>query len=200
MYKSFSRSDAIKDYIVDKSVLDLGVVQHSPNKIMAPTWLHKYIADNASKCVGVDTEQAGIIKLSKLGYRVICADVQALDLGEQFDVVVAGELIEHLHNFDGFLVSVRKHLKENGRFILTTPNSLFVGHFLAAIRNKLVIHEQHTCWFDEVTIKQLLQRYEFDIESVIYLGSRRWMSIPIPKRTTASTLMVVARRSLNARN
>lgn len=188
-----SRRQAIEQYVVNKTVLDLGVVQHSSDKVMTPTWLHRYIADKASECIGVDFESDGITVLSNLGYKVICADVQALDLGREFDVIIAGELIEHLDNFKGFLLSIRKHLKENGRFILTTPNSLFIGYLLSAIRNKLVIHKQHTCWFDEVTIKQLLNRFGFEVESVIYLGSRRWLSLPIPKRTTASTLMIVSK-------
>lgn len=188
-----SRSKAIESYVSGKTVLDLGVVQHSAEKEATPTWLHKYIADTASECIGVDIEQEGINSLSKLGYNVICADVQTLNLEKRFDVVVAGELIEHLHNFEGFLLSVRKHLNDSGRLILTTPNSLFIGYVLDAVRGRLEIHNQHTCWFDEVTIQQLLRRFGFDVESTIYLGSRRWLNLPIPKRTTASTLMIVAK-------
>lgn len=188
-----SRIKIISSYIESKKVLDLGVLQHSANKANAPTWLHRYIADNADECIGVDIEKEGVQALSNMGYNVICDDVQKLDLGKKFDVVVAGELIEHLHNFEGFLTSVRKHLNDNGRFILTTPNALFIGYVLAAIRNKLVIHEQHTCWFDDVTIEQLLCRFGFEIESIHYLGSRRWLSLPFPKRTTSSTLMIVAK-------
>lgn len=173
MKKLLTRAEAIKEYVANKSVLDLGVVQHSAENISKPTWLHQYIANVASDCVGVDLEADGVKALAELGYNVLCADVQSLNLNCTYDVVVAGELIEHLNDFGGFLTSVNKHLTDDGRLLLTTPNSLFIGYSLAAMVGKLEIHKQHTCWFDEVTLSQLLERFGFYVEKVTYLGSRR---------------------------
>lgn len=42
--------------------------------------------------------------------------------GHKFDVVIAGEIIEHVFDTDLFLEKIRKLLKDNGTLILTTPN------------------------------------------------------------------------------
>lgn len=39
-----------------------------------------------------------------------------------FDIVIAGEIIEHLYNTDGFLQEVHRVLKPNGSLFITTPN------------------------------------------------------------------------------
>lgn len=195
MDKRQSRSELIGQLVAGKRVLDLGVAQHSTVNVMKPTWLHQYVVSKASECLGVDNEQDAVDAIRKLGYDAVCGDVQRLALGKTFDVVVAGELIEHLDNFAGFLSSVHKHLEDDGRFVLTTPNALFIGHSISAISGKLAIHKQHTCWFDEVTLRQLLIRFKFEVEAIAYLGSRRWLLLPIPKRTSASTLVVIARKA-----
>ncbi|MFA5102772.1 MAG: class I SAM-dependent methyltransferase [Candidatus Thermoplasmatota archaeon] len=42
--------------------------------------------------------------------------------GEKFDIVVAGEIIEHVFDTDVFLEKIKNNLKSKGRIIITTPN------------------------------------------------------------------------------
>ena len=44
-----------------------------------------------------------------------------------FDVVIAGEIIEHLLDTVSFLKEIKRVLKDNGRLILTTPNVASLG-------------------------------------------------------------------------
>jgi 2-polyprenyl-3-methyl-5-hydroxy-6-metoxy-1,4-benzoquinol methylase len=48
----------------------------------------------------------------------------------QFDLIFAGEVIEHLVDTDGFIADVRRVCKPGGRLLLTTPN-------LASFENRL---------------------------------------------------------------
>jgi len=41
---------------------------------------------------------------------------------KKFDVIVAGEIIEHVFDTDEFLVKIKEKLNKNGRLIITTPN------------------------------------------------------------------------------
>ena len=41
---------------------------------------------------------------------------------EQFDVIVAFEVIEHVQNYEAFLIECRRVLKRNGLLICSTPN------------------------------------------------------------------------------
>ncbi len=83
-------------------------------------------------------------RLSRLGYRVTGMDVSEQALAEaaergitplkgdvsseipvqagNFDVVFAGEIIEHLFDTRAFLAEVRRVLKPGGKLVLTTPN------------------------------------------------------------------------------
>ncbi|MFZ2072733.1 MAG: class I SAM-dependent methyltransferase [Minisyncoccia bacterium] len=48
-----------------------------------------------------------------------------------FDFIVAGEIIEHLVNTDGFIKEIRRTLKKNGHTIISTPNlSSYFNRFL----------------------------------------------------------------------
>ena len=94
-------------------VLDLGCADfpYTLHAIQSKTWLHQKIRDVSKTCIGLDKDDRSVkILQEEYGYeKIIQGDVEALDnlsLGE-FDVVVAGELIEHLNNPGRFLESVR---------------------------------------------------------------------------------------------
>lgn len=41
---------------------------------------------------------------------------------KKYDIIIAGELIEHLENTDNFFISIKNILKDDGILIITTPN------------------------------------------------------------------------------
>lgn len=59
-------------------------------------------------------------------HKVHTADVEALALEQSFDVILALDVIEHLHHPDDFLTWARKHLNESGSLVAVIPN---VGHY-----------------------------------------------------------------------
>jgi SAM-dependent methyltransferase len=126
------RFDAIAPHIVPgTAVLDLGCVDARPARrsghtsAHAPDLLFRRLVEVNPDAVGVDHDAEGVAALQSAGYHAVCANVQTLDLGWQFDTIVAGELIEHLDNPGLFLTAVRRHLKPGGKLILTTPNPFY---------------------------------------------------------------------------
>ncbi len=89
-----------------------------------------FIVKNSRTCLGIDIEEKEIIKMKKEGYNVICANVETMQLNLKFDVIIAGELIEHLHNPGLFLNTLYEHLRDEGKLILTTPNPFNFRSFL----------------------------------------------------------------------
>jgi SAM-dependent methyltransferase len=151
----------------DASVLDLGCVQHDASAAASDAWVHDHLVDKCERVVGVDYLPDEVATLRQQGYDVRCGDATALDLGEQFDVVVAGELIEHLADLAGFLDSVAQHLRSDGRFLLTTPNPWLFHRFKQAlIADSVACNDEHTCWLDEQTLRQLLGRHGFVVERI----------------------------------
>ena len=120
--------------------------------------------------VGIDINEATIRALQGQGYDARVGDAQDFDLGQTFDTVFAGELIEHLDNFHGFLQSVRRHLHPGGRLVLTTPNAFYVGNFLYRWGGHGQVHPEHTCWFCEDTLRSLLERNGFSALDISFTG------------------------------
>jgi len=172
-----NRFDLILPYCKNKVVLDLGCSMHDQynDRIVRGEWLHDRIAKVAKKLVGVDYLEDQVIKMRKLGYDIRNGDVERLEelgLEREFDVVVAGELIEHLSNPGIFLDEVRKVMKKEGFLILTTPNCFSYSTFFL-LKNKLekdFINKEHKCWYSEQTLRQLLKFKNYKIENVAYSG------------------------------
>jgi SAM-dependent methyltransferase len=59
-------------------------------------------------------------------HRVVCGDVQTVELDGPFDAVLALELVEHLVDAEAFLSRVGSLLAPGGRAIFSIPN---VGHY-----------------------------------------------------------------------
>lgn len=153
----------------DTKILDLGCVQHSAEKASNEDWVHGRLYDVGEKVVGLDYEAEEVERLREQGYDVVHGDAENLSLDERFDVVVAGELIEHLSNVGNFLDGVHDHLRPSGEFVMTTPNPWAFHRFKQALFGDVFSNEEHTCWFDERTLRQLLGRHGFEVEELVHV-------------------------------
>ena len=73
---------------------------------------------------GVESSKTAARKAKQRGILVSQGNFMEMNLKYKnfFDIVVAGEFIEHVFDTDLFLQKIRKLLKPNGKLILTTPN------------------------------------------------------------------------------
>lgn len=161
----------IIDNVKNKEVLDLGCVAHDFNliKTQGNLWIHQIIRDNAKEVLGLDYEKKMVDKLNKKGYNILFGDAENFNLKKEFDVVFAGELIEHLSDLKGFLNSVKKSLKKEGYFILTTPNCTRINAFLRIlIKGKSLESHYHSLTFSAFLIKNILTFNGFKDVEVYY--------------------------------
>lgn len=181
-----------------KKVLDLGCVDHSENNCRSKYWLHKAIKISASSLIGLDYYSQGVKKLKDQGYNVVEGDAQSFEFDEKFNIVTAGDLIEHLTDLDGFLTSVIKVLDDGGKLVITTPNPWCWKYALYhLLYGKLVpVNPEHVGWFCLQTLENLGLRYGFTIVEHEY-SSRRFYEklIPLPKHLKHTTLGVVFKKS-----
>lgn len=153
-----------------KKVLDLGCVRHNVSETKKQGWLHGEIVKQASAVLGVDYLQDEIEVLKQEGYNVVCANVEKMDLNDQFDVIVAGDIIEHLNDFRGFLESVRRHMRSDSVLLVSTPNPITPLRFFRLLfSGKVQANKEHTCWFTEKVLRQLLQRFGLKLKSCAYV-------------------------------
>ena len=170
--KAVDRGLFIQQICRNRRVLDLGCIRHdSESALNDRNWMHKKIKDVASEVIGVDYLPDEIDKLKSSGYDIVFGDVtKPLDVPGKFDVIVAGDLIEHLTNFDGFFDNCRRLLKPDGIVVITTANPFYSGefHYLAFKKNFLV-NPEHTCWIDPQCLAQLSARFGFHIDDIHYV-------------------------------
>ncbi len=170
--KPVNRESFICDRCRGKVVLDLGCIRHTAEfALKDENWLHKRIKAVAKKVVGLDYLPGEIAKLNSHGYDLVFGDVtKPLDIAEEFDVIVAGDLLEHLVNFEGFFSNCERLLKPEGILIVTTPNPFFCGEFHYVSFNKnFIVNPEHTCWIDPQCLSQLSGRLGFRIEELAYI-------------------------------
>ena len=127
-------------------------------------WLHGHLAGAASALVGIDVDPVGVASAVDVGYHACVADctnpaaVAALGL-EPADVVVAGEVIEHVDRPGLLLDGLRELCCPAGRLIVTTPNAGGLLNTVAAIvRGVEINHPDHVVMFTWRTLTGLMRR------------------------------------------
>lgn len=172
-----SRFEVIEGLIQNKRVLDIGCVDSRPGEVRKydTTGLHKFLLSHAASVVGVDIDERGVQEMCGKGYDVVYANAESMRLGEKFDCIVAGEIIEHVDNAGSFLETMREHLAEGGVLVLTTPNAFCISNTFRILKqNRIKVHPGHTCWYDPVTLTQLVNRFGLEVGDLYFTNKEKW--------------------------
>ncbi len=81
-------------------------------------------ASTAANVIGLDISLGALQRASRRRMHSVVADVAASlpFSSDAFDLIIAGELIEHLIDVDAFLNEIRRCLRPDGLLVLSTPN------------------------------------------------------------------------------
>ena len=151
-----------------KSVLNCGAVGRSrrdgkPNLNRA----HRAIAEAASSCVAFDINQDGVTILSAEGYDIRLASVTDPNLssivGDGYDVMIAGELIEHIEEPGAMLEAARTVLNPGGVLVLTTPNPYCARLILDHVRQRVRENADHINYYFPSGIAELADRHGWEL-------------------------------------
>ncbi|MEP7147996.1 MAG: methyltransferase domain-containing protein [Acidobacteriota bacterium] len=177
--ETVQRLDYIKNVSAGKSVLHLGCTNwpYTLEAIDAGTLLHKDLAEVSSDLYGFDFDQEGIDVLASKGFdnlfRADLEKLQEVGVDKQFDVIIAGEMIEHLNNPGLFLNGIKRFMDRHTRLVITTINAYsgmrFFVYGLRGQRGSLEpVHPDHVAYYSYSTLKLLLQRHGFDVENFMF--------------------------------
>lgn len=170
-----NRLDFVRKHVPGKDVLDVGSAElvGTVNREKLARWPFHVIRELASSVVGVEKDPEQVEALRARGYDVVQGDAEEFAMGRCFDVVFAGELIEHLSNPGRFLGAAHRHLTPNGVLLLTTPNRFDI-HALRSVvgRNDVPKYTKlaagHVFYFDVHSLDHLLSRHSFETFEVGY--------------------------------
>jgi len=171
------REAVIRDLVRGKKVLDVGSVGQT-----ASYSLWSVLKESASELVGIDVAGSGM-------EGVVCGNMETYDFKRKFDVVVAGDVIEHVENQGLFLDNVRRHMVDDGILILTTPNAKWWTVFLRP-------NATHVLWHDEYTLRRLLDVHGFRVDRLFfYPGNKRsYLPLLLPFIIRQSILAVCSKK------
>ena len=162
-----NRIDYICHLIEGKDVLDVGVVAHDADFADDDNWLHKHLYQSAKTCLGIDILEGEVNRLRSKGFNVICTDIIKQPLNLKFDIIVCGEVLEHLDAPGYLLASCAKMLNKGGKVIITVPNPWYIGFMIKNIFEGKIFQDNadHICWFDACTLCELGERNGLEISS-----------------------------------
>ena len=170
--RKLDKFSSIVEMCEGKTVLDVGCVGQDKG-LNHDHWLHGRIKKTASKLVGVDINKEGIQLMNENGFEVYEPD-SLLSKNEKFDLVVMGDVIEHVNDPGSFLSFYAQFLNDDGRMIICTPNSFGIRYTLQVLfYGKPGTNEEHTLAFDPYVMLELFSRVNLDPHEFYWLKEYR---------------------------
>ena len=177
--KLVQRVEFIKKMCAGKKVLHLGCTDYPYTKmrIENKSLLHFELAEITDELYGFDFDQAGIDILAESGvknlYRADLENLDKVELNQTFDVIIAGEMIEHLSNPGLFLRGIKRFMREDTNLVITTINAYSGMRFLIyGLRGKggsnEPVHPDHVAYYSYKTLSLVLAREDFFIKEFLF--------------------------------
>lgn len=156
-----------------KRVLDVGC---------SSGYLARPLVGRGCIVVGIERDEAAAEAAREVCAEVLVGDAESMELPFEpgaFDVVLCGDLVEHLRDPEAFLARVRPLLRPDGRLVLTTPNvanwamrlGLLFGRWRYTERGILDRTHQHL--FTRATLVETLARAGYRVEEIDF-------TVPVP--------------------
>ena len=179
MFKLVQRLEAISAICRDRKVLHLGCTNYpyTEDAIEKSMLLHFDLEKIAASVVGFDYDQAGIDILAARGstnlFRADLERLEEVDYQGTFDVIVAGEMIEHLNNPGMFLTGIKRFMNPETLLVITTINAYCAMRFaIYGLRGKggvnEPVHPDHIAYYSYRTLKLIIERHDLEISEFMF--------------------------------
>lgn len=165
-----------------KRVLHIGCCDHLPlidEKIQNREWLHALLDETCEYVLGVDINQEAVDyvnsnKLSKLP--VYCTDITSPEFLSDFpkydfDLLILGEIVEHVDNPVDFLKCLKNNMGEygfTGKYIITVPNAISTVRYGLFDKGVETINSDHKFWFTPYTISKVMTSAGIMPEQILF--------------------------------
>lgn len=179
------REELLESLVKGRKVLHVGCTDspYTRERHAAGLLLHNRLAPLASRLVGIDLDQDAIAWLSAQGVPDLhVADATRLggfleSISFAPDLVLAGEVVEHLSNPGNFLSALREGLPSGARLVVTVPSAFAYFGILQMLLGREKVHPDHVAYYSYGTLKTLLEGNGFEVESLTPCRNREARSI-----------------------
>jgi SAM-dependent methyltransferase len=131
---------------------------------------------------GIDYSEGPLQHLKSLGLNVSISSVEAKNYpDEYFDVVVAIQVLEHVHQPIRFITEVHRVLSRRGRIYFQVPCPTYWRSRLAGKRWKCFWPPGHLWYFSPKAIRIFLSKYGFRVISAHCFSNRAHLTVVAEK-------------------
>lgn len=170
-----NRDQVILKLVQGKSVLHLGCIGFTdllPSERLkqSKNSLH-YKISAVSDVVGVDycKELIELYNNLEIYENVLYGDVTKLDelpLNKEFDIILAGDIIEHISNPGKMLEGIKRFCGHNTLVVISTPHAFGLLNFLRFLFRRFTDGNEHVMTFNMDNISNLLKRHGYLIDEI----------------------------------
>ena len=165
-----SRIDLLLRHCKERDVLHLGCSsgRYIEARIERGSLLHSTLHGVAKALAGIDLDADSLrVMNERLGYgNLFHGDVEQLEkvpLNKRFDVVLAGDLLEHITCPGSMLEGIKRFLRQDGKVIISTNNAFGLNYQIRRWTGSFKEHFEHVCFFSPETLLHLFERHGYTI-------------------------------------
>jgi 2-polyprenyl-3-methyl-5-hydroxy-6-metoxy-1,4-benzoquinol methylase len=141
---------------------------YTAERLPAGALLHQHLVRVAPVTgFDIDPDALELLKTALPTERFVLADVSASIPDTErarYELVVAGEVLEHVPDADAFLRGCRRLLSPGGRVCVTVPNACSPKIGLRALAGREMIHPDHRTYYGPRTLARTLRGAGFEPE------------------------------------
>jgi 2-polyprenyl-3-methyl-5-hydroxy-6-metoxy-1,4-benzoquinol methylase len=178
-FQLIQRVDYLKQLCKGKKVLHLGCTNYpyTEHSLEHDSLLHIELGEIADELWGFDFDQRGLDILSKRGignlHRADLEKLEEVELNQTFDVIIAGEMIEHLSNPGLFLKGIKRFMNPQTNLVITTINAYCgMRYAIYALRGKQgvnePVHQDHVAYYSYSTLRLIISREDLSVEKFTF--------------------------------
>jgi len=145
-------------------------------------YLARPLSERGNTIVGLELDPDSARAAEAYCERVLVGDVETMELPLEpasFDVVLCGDVVEHLRDPAAALARLRPLLRPGGRLVLSTPNvanwairlSLLAGRWRYTDRG--ILDRSHTHLFTRSTLAETIERAGYEVDRIDF-------TVPLP--------------------
>jgi len=178
-----------------RKVLHLGCSsgRYIDDRLARGTFLHEILRHHAQHLSGLDLDEHSLRKMASLGYdNLHHGDAERLDEARfhtTFDVIVAGDLLEHITRPGSMLDTAKPLLKPGGRLVISTNNAFGLHYQIKRWLGRYTEHFEHVCFYSPETLVNLFRRHGYSVVNL-------FGAYTVPPHTRADKVLFTLGRPL----
>lgn len=150
-----------------KEMMDIGAGEHDLN-YFNEKWEHAIYKKAASKIVAIEIDKNLCEFYNEKGFDFRCIDATSnVDIGDKFDFIYCGDVIEHVENTIALIQFAARHMRPNSLCVITTPNPYFDRFKNVAKANKdlyFIPNLEHISWITPSHMMEIIRRSNSHLE------------------------------------